>query len=194
MIRLAHIISLAFDPIIISTLSLFLIISQVEKDLTRILLWFGLVFIVGVVPPLVFLAYEKKKGRVTDWFLYNRKERIPIYVASLISLSAALLLIWWLEGPKNLLIFSLTSLLNASVLGVATYYGHKPSVHASAITFFVLLLLLLVNWSYWPAIALIPLVAWSRAKLKKHTWPQLSAGVLITLFVVLLTLRFFEFI
>jgi hypothetical protein len=194
MTRLAHIISLAFDPIIVSTLSLFIIISQVEKEASRILLWFGLIFVVGIFPPLAFLAYEKKRGRVTDWFLYNRAERIPIYVASLLSLSAALLLIWWLEGPRNLLILSLTSLLNATVLGVATYFGHKPSVHASSITFFVLILLLLVDWSYWPTIFLIPVVAWSRYKLKKHTWPQLSAGVFITLFVVLLTLRFFEFI
>lgn len=194
MIRLAHLISLSFDPIIISTLSLFLIISQVEKDLVKVLLWFGLVLIVGILPPLIFLAYEKKKGRVTDWFLYNRKERIPIYVASLISLSTTVLLIWWLEGPINLLIFSLTSLLNALVLGVATYLGHKVSVHTSAVTFFVLVLLLVVDWSYWPALLLIPIVAWSRAKLKKHTWPQLVAGVTITLVVVLSTLKLFAFI
>ncbi len=194
MVPLAHVISLVFDPIITSTLALFLIISSAEKDLNRVVLWFGLVFLVGMLPPLIFLVIEKKRGRVTDWFLYNRKERVPIYVATLISLSITLFLIWKLEGPQILLVYSLASLLNSLILALATFLGHKPSVHASAVTFLVLVLISLISIHYWPALLLIPVVAWSRAKLGKHTWPQLFAGVTITLVVVLTTLKLFAFI
>lgn len=194
MLLLARIISAGFDPIIISTISLLLIIYQAEQDLVRLASWFVLIFMVGVLPPLLFLAYQKKTGRVTDWFLYNRRERIPIYVASLISLSITLLVIWKLDGPYTILIFSLASLLNALVLGVATYFNHKPSVHASATTFFVLIMYFLYSHKIWWLFLLILLVAWSRAKLKKHTWPQLFAGTGITLLVVLAALKFFAFI
>lgn len=194
MYTFARVISFSFDPIIISTISLILIIYQAERDLVRVASWFVLIFMIGILPPLLFLAYQKKTGRVTDWFLYNRKERGPIYVASLISLSISLLVIWKLDGPYTILIFSLASLLNALVLAVATYYNHKPSVHASATTFFVLTLYLLYSYKLWPLFLLIPLVAWSRARLKKHTWPQLLAGTSITLIVVLFTLKLFAFI
>ena len=194
MFLIAKVISLIFDPVIVTLVSLILIIRQSEPELNRSVGWFLILFLIGILPPLIFLAYEKKKGKVTDWFLYNRAERIPIYIASLISLSVALLIIWWLEGPRNLLVFSLTSLLNAVALAFATYLDHKPSVHVSAMTFFVLVLVLLVDWRFWPSFFLIPVVAWSRAKLKKHTWPQLSGGFFITLFIVLITLRLFEFI
>lgn len=191
---LARATSAIFDPIIISTLTLFLIIYQTEKDIVSVFKWFVFIIIVGVLPPLIFLAYEKKRGRVTDWFLYNRKERVPIYVATLISLSTTLLLIWRLEGPPNLLFLSLVSFLNTFFLALATYLGHKPSVHASATTYFVLILVLLFNPQLWPIILLIPLVAWSRWHLKKHTPSQILAGIFITLVVVVLTFKFFAFI
>lgn len=194
MLKLANFISLAFDPIIVSTLTLFLIISKAEQDINRVSLWFALVLVVGMLPPLVFLVIEKKRGKVTDWFLYNRKERIPIYIVTLISLSVTLFLIWKLDGPRTLLVFSLASLLNSIALAFSTYLGHKPSVHASATTFLVLVLLTAYSQAFWPAILLIPLVAWSRAILKKHTWPQLLAGVTITLVIVLAALKVFAFI
>lgn len=194
MTKLAKIVSWVFDPIIISTLTVILIIYQSERDVMRALYWFLIILVVGILPPLLFLVYQKKTGKVTDWFLYQRKERIPIYIATLISLSLALLVIWKMDGPKALLIFSLATLFNSLVLGIATFFNHKPSVHASAATFLVLVLLVLYGSEWWPLLALIPLVAWSRATLKKHTWPQLSAGVFITIFVVLLTLNYFAFI
>lgn len=189
--KFLQIISLIFEPFLVSFFTLAVVINRTNLTLEGKLLWFAISIVIGGLPPLVTLVIEKKLGLISDWFIYKREERRDVEIAWVGGSLALVIISVLLNSPHPLL----AVYLDYFVLGVLFSLINlrwKISVHASMITLFVLALVLFESPIFVSGIFLIFLVNYSRWYLHKHTLAQLSGGTLLTLVVSYLIFAYFN--
>lgn len=146
----------------------------------------GLQFII----PFLFIFIGVRSKKLSSWELIKRRERYGFLGTYIFSTFIALAVVY-IFGNK--LLFQLDIILFSllTVLSIITLFW-KVSFHVSAVTVTALLVNLLFNWQLPFLYLLIPIVAWSRYRLKRHTLNQLIFGFLISLTIILGFLKYFN--
>lgn len=135
-----------------------------------------LLLIDGLIPALYFV-HLLTTGEISDWDTTKRQQRLKLYGFTLAVHAVGVVFAAVLGKiilAKILLAFWTLALAYALVTLVWKISLHT-GVFASGVTFAALLWG--ENW-LWPA-ALLPLIAWSRLKLKKHTPAQVVVGAIL---------------
>ncbi len=175
----AKYISYIFEPFTFSFLTLLLVITNLDLNLSDKSLWLILAIVLMGLPPLWVYFYEKRIGKIKDWFMTNRVERRDVqfawfFGALLFSLTAG-----FFEAPRLLLALALTIFTLSLFISLITLYW-KISVHMMGVTLFVTVAVLVQSPSLAWLFLLVPLVAWARIRLKAHTYLQAALGTLLT--------------
>ena len=186
----AKLISVVFEPYTVATVTTLLVFFKVQAATESKLVWLGIGFLVGALPPLIILIYEKSKGKISDWFMSSRAERRDVQLAWVFgaAIFTSLALVYGL--PRLILALSL-SFFTLSFLVTAINFYWKISVHTAMISLAVLALVLTYSSLLAGAVLLILLVAWARVQLGAHTWSQVSGGALLAILVVYFWFNFF---
>lgn len=180
--KFAKIISVVFEPFTISFVAILLVLNKISISFEAKTFWFLAVLVLGGLPPALVLIYEKKIGKIHDWFMTNRLERRDVQIAWFFGSALFLFATYFYAAPRLLVALSLTMLIISLLITGATLYW-KVSVHMVGVSLFVLLMLLVYSPSFLWLVFLIPLVAWARIKLKAHTLSQVSVGTIITIII-----------
>ena len=171
--RIARLISNVGSPPIVGLLAVFVVMYQTSGS--QQIVW-GLAYIaIAVLVPLFYVVDLVRRGKVTDFHLSVREERTWPFIITIVAGLIAWLL---LRQPAVALAIQLVAIINViqtTLLCLITTQW-KISVHTTAITGLAVL-----SWYILGASALffflcIPLIAWSRLYLKRHTFMQLVAG------------------
>lgn len=179
MIRLAKIISLVFNPLILFSLVPFFVVYRQTRDLFYAFKWevFSLGFMALAV---IILFLGRFRGIFSDLDLSNRKERQKFYPILLLLAVAYLIAAVFFRG----VLFPLSIIATGIVLGVLVYesanYFVKASGHVGVVCALVLAIAIVYGLQgFLLTVWIIPLVGWSRLRLKKHTLKEeLTGGVL----------------
>lgn len=176
-IRLARICSDICSPPVLGLLALSLAAAW-DRSWPAALIWILALGVVVVLIPMLYLLSLLRHGAIADIHVPRRQDRLR---PSLVALSCTLIglaLTSTLPAPSILRILVASQLLSQIVLLITTLYW-QISYHAASSAGLVALLTLLAGTAFWPAIALLPLVGWSRVTLQRHTWSQVAAGALV---------------
>lgn len=144
----------------------------------------ALLAIVGVFLPLVDLLVQLHRGRITDFHLQHRQERVRPFIMSILGGTAAMALLWSLGAPPLLVAMAQASLL-LSVTLFAFTLRWQISVHMATVASVITFMLLAFGASALAFVLAVPLVAWARVHLKRHTLPQVVAGTVVGVTVML---------
>jgi len=186
---LAKTLSYIFDPFATSFFSVLLIVIYLDLSLESKIFWLAMVAVFMGLPPLSIYFYEKKVGKITDWFITNRSQRKNVNLAWIAGSFTFSLFALFLEAPKFIFAFGVSFTVLSFLVTLINFYW-KISVHLVGITFFFLVAIW-VNPKLLPGLTvLIFLVGWARLRLKAHTFLQVFAGVLVTLVVVFVSFSF----
>lgn len=185
---LARVVSDIFSPPVLAVPGLLL--GVLSCDVSGVYRYALLYLVVGVLLPVVYVLWLLKSGRITDFHLSDRRQRRGPFIASLIGGAAGLGLMAYLGAPASFLAPISTLLAEILLLFLITLLW-QVSVHtattAGLVTFACL--------AFGPAAAcwalLVPLVAWARIFLRKHTLAQTVAGACLgsSCFLALYALR-----
>jgi membrane-associated phospholipid phosphatase len=132
-----------------------------------------------VLLPAAYIVYLFKRGLVTDLHMRRRSERIrptAFHIVCLLLVTIALLLAP--DAPRMLRFLALLQTLQA-LLFLAITLSWKISAHAGTAALVATLTLLLYGPTLWPILFLVPLIAWSRVRLGRHTVAQTVAGAVL---------------
>lgn len=140
--------------------------------------WAVLFAVVGVLPPSLYVAWLVRRGRVTDIHLPLREERMRPYVAALGSSGAALVVSSFLGAPPLLLVTASAAWLMTALLFAITLRW-KISTHCAAAAALAAITVGVRGAPAVPVFAIVPVVAWSRLRLRRHDRAQVLAGVLV---------------
>lgn len=89
---------------------------------------------------------------------------------------------WFMQDALQIAIVTI-------VILVANNIFYRISFHVSISTSLLILVNHFSNWAFWPLFLVVPLIAWSRLYLKKHTLLQVIAGFLVP-FIVYYALQY----
>lgn len=130
------------------------------------------------VIPYSFILFLYKTGRISDLQIPKRKERlIPLLIINICVISGFIVLLF-LKSSELLKTVYLVYLLGLPAISIITVF-YKVSFHSSYITMFSLIYLMVFGKWAIVTLPLIPLVSWSRVKLKRHTAGQVLLGIAV---------------
>ena len=177
--RFARIISYVFDGSVLA-LPVFVAASFYnQKYLVTILPLFFISIFFTAILPYTFILYLYKDRKISDIQIPNRRERILPLIIVNFSVLTGFLVLFFLDPGQQIKTVYLIYLAALPVLSIITVFW-KISFHASYITMFsIIYFFIFGKWALF-ALVLVPLVSWSRVKLKRHTSAQVIAGISVT--------------
>ncbi|MGB2690885.1 MAG: hypothetical protein WBB48_06075 [Thermodesulfobacteriota bacterium] len=137
--------------------------------------WIALYVALSILPPTLYIMYLVRKGIVTDFHLNIREERTKPFLIMTANTAVVFLVMLLLGAPKLILIVIATAVLQLFFMLLITLRW-KISGHCTAVTGLIVLALALFGEDLLPLTLLVPLVAWSRIRLRRHTLAQTVAG------------------
>lgn len=155
--------------------------------------WAGLAASIVVLPLLALIHRRVRAGIYADSQVSVREQRHILYLVGAVCTTIYCIAVYTLDGPLALKAM-LMALFAAGLVGMGiNYFLSKISIHAGGLAGLAMVLIILFGRSALPAILLVPLVAWSRVALGRHTIRQVIAGAATAITVTTVVLRAYGF-
>lgn len=144
-----------------------------------------------IVIPFTYLHVALRLGWVSKWDLPKKEERRPIMLIFFICSIISLVLVKTF-GTSMLFELFVLVLLIGFITSLITFFW-KISIHMVLDTTGVLITNFLLGLNFWPLFLLIPVVAWARLKLKRHTPAQIAAGIVLSVGIFFAGIKYFGY-
>lgn len=173
--HIANILSQVASPPVLTLLMAGLCAARLhEVDAWR---WAALQAALTVALPIAFLVWLLTRGMVSDLDVRRREERTRPMLAALGGAAASLVVLRLGAAPQLLLGIGFAIFVQLLLVFFITLRW-KISVHTTAAASFTVLMCSMAGAAAIPLAGLIPLVAWARIRLRRHTLAQTIAGTL----------------
>lgn len=178
---LAKFISVLFEPSFVLFVLSMLLGFMVKLPNTHLVLYYCIISIISLLVVIGRMYFSRVYKTNWDMSDHGKRKKIVPFLSVIVILlyltilqfnnmqlnQIFLLFVWWSIG------FSIISLVL------------KISGHIGVVTLFTFLLLGWFGMGWWPVVLCIPIVAWSRLYLKRHTPKELIGGFIYSLFIII---------
>lgn len=175
--RAAYTISLIGSPPVLGLTAVILLTAATAT--LRTWLWGGLYALLAIVVPLLYVLRLARRGAVSGIDLPVREERVRPMVFAILCSGLAWLMLVLAGEPAPMLILAGTMWLQMALMFVITLRW-KISMH-SATAAGVGVLASCLAGTIIPLLLGVPIIAWSRVRLQRHTLAQTVAGAALGL-------------
>jgi membrane-associated phospholipid phosphatase len=141
-----------------------------------------------LILPIAYIVYLVQQGKATDFDVSVRRQRVVPMFVSLAGSAAGLLYFVLVFAPKLLIILAAANLLITFVIAITTIFW-KISIHSATSAAGAVLVWALLGTPIF--FLVLPLIIWSRVRLRRHTLPQTIVGALLGSLVLGSMLFFF---
>lgn len=186
--RLAQMVSVIASPPLMGATAVTLIAATFATK--QIWTLAALYLALTIVLPLAFIAWLVRQGRVSDLDLSVRQERIVPLAFTLAVMSLGWLLLHTAAAPPLLRALATLNIAQATLFLFITLFW-KISMHTTAVTALAVLSGFVVGELALLLFFSVPLVAWSRLRLRRHTLGQTIAGALLGTLICLITMHLY---
>ncbi len=144
----------------------------------------------AIATPIAYLVWLVRKGVVSDLDVKVRAERWRPLLAAQLGMLIALVVFLVRGAPPLMIGLAGAMLIYTSVAFVITLYW-KISMHSAAAAALTALAVVQFGPQAYPLAVGVPLMAWARIRLRRHTLAQTIAGALLGSGVLFLALTRF---
>ena len=174
--QVATYISNIFSPPLVVIYGI--LISAYYMDTTSSWLWAILFIMLFVLPPTLYVLSLLKKGQIKDFHMNIRNERVKPLLVMIINTLVGVGIFYALGTPKFFIVFTLCCLISILLMFFVTL-SWKLSGHGIAAGALCVILISTMHEAAIPFTIIVPLIAWSRVKLNRHTVLQTISGVIL---------------
>lgn len=174
--KLAKTLSDIFNPYYASAPFFIIVVVGSSPDLTAGIAYLFITVLFFSVLPVWDIQRRIRLGLVADAHISRREDRIKPFLFSLSCAVAGLALIYATGAPAQIQAVSWTVVLTGAIITAITAFW-KISLHAAAISSIVVALVALFGPYMLLTSVLVPVIAWARLTLKKHSVAQILAGI-----------------
>ena len=144
----------------------------------------------AVALPTLYVVVQVKRGLISDVHVPLREQRMRPYLVTLASSTAVCGVFLWFQAPATFRVLAVANLVQ-SVLLFAITMRWKVSMHSAAASSLSTLSLTMLGVSALSAtgmllVATVPVIAWARIRLDRHTPAQTVAGAILGCAVMVL--------
>ena len=164
-----------------------------SNSLKEFFLWaLTFIFFVGLLP-MVFIYINVKRGNINDFSLTERTQRGGTLLTSTMGSLLLVLVYKFISVPSSLFCLAIILTIISLVFYLITNYW-KISLHAGSFTGMVVLASIVISPYSLFFLLLIPVIAWARVRLHRHTIAQTLVGALVAATLVLVCATILEII
>ncbi len=179
--RIARCISFISNPLFLLIPVPYLLIYKATGDSETSLKWlfFSLIFLFSIG---IFVLVGVRKGIFTDFDVSNRQQRPLLFIITGLIILVFFFSVYFFNGPKVLYVACFGILMGVFILSVINT-KIKASLHVATATVFFLTIGILyaIPPVYY---VFLPIIAWSRIRIKRHTLSETIAGFFSAVFIV----------
>lgn len=169
----ANFVSTLFSPALTVFYGVVLVSSSIEHPL--IFLWTFFFMALFVLPPTTYILYLMKKGKVADFHMSIRRERIKPLCVIFVYTLFSIFLYGRAGGPAELVMMGLSGFIAVGFVTLISLYW-KVSGHCAAVGGLAAMALHFHDNLVFAVLPVVLLVAWSRIRLGCHSFSQTLAG------------------
>lgn len=174
--KLAKWVSDILSPPVLSTIGIAAIGVMLNKEINwRVL---GTYFSIVLVFPVIYIFYLVFSNQVTDFHLRVRKERKKPFIVMIICASLGALYLTVNNAPYILIVMSVFGIFQIALMAMITVKW-KISGHSATVASLSLFIVGIFGSATWFVFLSVPLVAWARVKIKRHTLIQTVGGAVM---------------
>jgi membrane-associated phospholipid phosphatase len=169
----ARVVSNVFSPPLIA-LSCIIITAFAAHSESK-LFWISTFIALLIIPPTLYVLTLVHKGKVSDFHMSKREERAQPLLVILAYVALVFFMMYLGRAPRLMLIITTVALVQILLVFVITLKW-KISGHCTSAAGLAFLTIALYGESVIPLTLIVPLIAWSRIRLGRHTFYQTLAG------------------
>lgn len=173
--RLAILTSGILSPLLVGMGVIALISFREAANTLEALKWIGLVTSMTMLPVFLVTLYLVRHKKTDSLFINERKKRTKVYMITSACTLAGFLVLLLTGAPRMLLATFVAGIVTVLVFTLINLWW-KISVHTAWMGASVTVLIILYGWVLSPAMVLVPISAWARIELGKHSLAQTVAG------------------
>ena len=180
---IAQAISAVASPLVIAIPFSYILIAETTGNHGQALVWSAVsAFFVSLVG--AFVWWGVRKGFFTNLDVSDRRQRPKLFLFAAAVCIIYLAIVLYFGGPKIIYV-GLGTLLVGIILAEIINLKVKASMHMAIFTAFSIAMGILNSGFFWVLILMIPVVAWSRLRLKRHTMKEVVVGTVFGACIVL---------
>lgn len=141
-------------------------------------LLFGVYALTAVALPTGLVFVMVAAGRIGDVNMNAREERARPFIFAVICMAAGSAIMAAAHAPLTLLALSFATCLLYALLYVISQRS-KVSAHSAGMGLFSVMAVMTIGGPLLVAVPLTLAVMWARVRMRRHTWAQTVAGVLL---------------
>lgn len=176
-VSLARFISFLFNPLNLLLIVPFFLLLRLGETINYALVWtlYTFLFLLAMA---FFIRDRVKKGIFTNMDVSKREQRPLLFKAGFLFAILYLAGLYYLNGPDILIVITVGVIIGIIISSIINT-RLKASMHVAAISALIFTTAIVFSGYYLLLLFLIPLVAWSRLKIKRHTLPETVVGGLL---------------
>lgn len=187
MITFAKFVSFLFHPVIFFILMPFIVVYKQTGSSLYALKWQAFSSLV-ILAGIFLIVIGKWRKSFSDFDLSKKEERMKFYFVLLLLASAYLIIALFFKGIFFYLSIITFGISMGIVLLIFLNYYLKVSIHlAVACAFVVAMHVISSETPMWYTFWIVPLVAWARLTLKRHTAYEIVIGGFLGVIVTIAT-------
>jgi hypothetical protein len=195
MTSLAQIISFLFNPAMMLVFLPLMLVYKTTGDIILAFAWtvYTMIFLIAIS---FFVIYGVHKKIFTDLDVSVRSQR-PLLFS--VGIFMTLIYLWglsFLNGPKILSIVTVGFIIGVILMALINT-RLKVSFHVTTVAALLFTMAIVFQGYYYLTLLLIPMVAWARLKIKRHTLTETIVGacygILLSLGMYLIIHHFFHY-
>ena len=184
---IAKIISVVFNPLMISTFTFYILIFNDNNPDSYLLFFIAILF--SSILPFSSIVYFKKIGKISSLEAPIRKQRLELLVISSVYNSFAFLLLKYFNASNIVQGLMFCYAINTAITWFITRHW-KISIHMIGLGGPFVALILSGNNNFIIMILIIITVYFSRIKLNAHNHSQLIAGIFLAVVLAYIELTY----
>ncbi|HVF69265.1 MAG TPA: hypothetical protein VNA13_01735 [Xanthomonadales bacterium] len=189
-LKLAAFISYVFNPLLILVLLPFVLVYEATGDTQVSIFWTAYTFIFLLLIA-AFVLFGVRRKFFTNIDVSNRQQRPLLFYFLLFIALLYLGGLYLLHAPRILFIVTVSMIFGIGIVsGINTKI--KASLHVATVAALILGLTIGYGGYYLLLLLLVPLVGWSRVKLKRHTVSETVVGGIVGSILLLAIYTVFE--
>jgi len=188
--RIANLTSNTLNPFVISLVLILLFSFRSTSSALDVVKWSLISVAVSLLPVLFVVIYLVRNQKLEGLFIITRRQRTKIYLLAGVCAGIDCIILANLGAPKELMAAFIAG-FSAVIVFTGINLLWKISIHTAFVTASVTALIILYGAIAAIAVVLVPLMAWSRIELKRHSPAQVAAGALLAALIVVVVFYLF---
>lgn len=186
----ASFISVLFNPFLILVFLPFVLVYNATASVSASIGWtaFSFIFLLTLAQIVLYLV---RKGVFTNLDVSVRQQRPLLFNILVVTGIVYIIFLYILHAPRVLYVM-IVSLLFGVLVARIVNVRIKASLHVATVAALILGVVLGYGAKYVFLLPLIPLVAWARVKLKRHTVSETVTGGVVGSLLLLFIYGFYE--